>query len=463
MSPLAFDKQGKPFSWNRRTRQLLVRVFKNPSARGTCCQVLDAEGNPLYVDAETDYVTFRKIVGNGPGLYRLDQCDDEGNELEDAQPAYVSIDITRNVTSSSDGDVNPLVIVEHMFAIHADVMKTMAAQQANIMAASAELLRAPLRLPPPAAPPREDHESGTSEHDDNDEADGDDDADEADEADDTEPAQDPWASLRPLLDMVEPHLPKLGAFLYEQFVAFLKKSATAPAAAPALSTAPASAAATPVPSPDVVQAGAVAGSSAQSSVNAPAPPTTNVEFSVSSTTGASAARRSPLSMVESDSATSSLRAPSANEPAAEAQPASAERADRETAAEQTMTPTPAIVTSTAARRSDTTSATTKPRTLAPNASASAGAAPGAASTSAAPQPRNALPEPTAEQVAHLLQVRERLSPKERAIAENAISRMTPDMLVQWLAELSAMSVDEAARTIRQMIDTLPGSRSGGGE
>ena len=145
MSPLAFDKQGKPFAWHRRTRKLLVRMFRNPAARGTCCQVLDADGNPLYIDAETEYGEFRKAVGNVPGLYRLDQSDDDGVEIDEAQPAYVSIDLTRNASLAGDGDVDPLVIIEHMFAIHADVMKTMAMQQASIMAASAEILRAPFR------------------------------------------------------------------------------------------------------------------------------------------------------------------------------------------------------------------------------------------------------------------------------------------------------------------------------
>lgn len=62
---------------------------------------------------------------------------------------------------------------------------------------------------------------------------------------------------------------------------------------------------------------------------------------------------------------------------------------------------------------------------------------------------------------HLYQVRARLSPEERAIAENAISRMSTDVLVQWLGELSAMSVDEATRTIRQMIAQIRASRSAG--
>ncbi len=105
MSSLAFDKQGKPFTFHRKTKQLLVRLFRNPSARGTCCQVLDAAGQPLHIDPETDYMEFRKAVGQVPGLYRLDQCDEDGNELEDAQAAYVSIDVARNAQTALGGQV----------------------------------------------------------------------------------------------------------------------------------------------------------------------------------------------------------------------------------------------------------------------------------------------------------------------------------------------------------------------
>ncbi len=78
MSSLAFDKQGKPFAWHKRTAKLRVRLFRNPSARGTCCQVLDGAGVPLFVDADIDYTEFRRAVGGVPGLYRLDQCDEDG-------------------------------------------------------------------------------------------------------------------------------------------------------------------------------------------------------------------------------------------------------------------------------------------------------------------------------------------------------------------------------------------------
>ena len=66
MSPLAFDKQGKPFSWHTRTAKLRVRLFRSPSSRGTCSQVLDSAGNPQFVDANIDYPEFRRVVGNVP-------------------------------------------------------------------------------------------------------------------------------------------------------------------------------------------------------------------------------------------------------------------------------------------------------------------------------------------------------------------------------------------------------------
>jgi len=62
--------------------------------------------------------------------------------------------------------------------------------------------------------------------------------------------------------------------------------------------------------------------------------------------------------------------------------------------------------------------------------------------------------PTPEQWTHLYMIRARLLPKEAAVAENAITRMSPDVLARWLAELSALSVDDAVRTIRSMISQL---------
>lgn len=217
MSSLAFDKQGKPFAWHKRTAKLRARLFRNPSARGTCCQVLDDAGAPLFIDADVDYTEFRRAVSGVPGLYRLDQCDEDGVEIDGAPPAYVSIEQLRNAGGvSTEGaqapEVSPLLIIERLVALQSDVMKTMAVQHAAILASSAEIMRAPYR-PVPLLPAAELRNAG----DENNEGDDDDD-DEIDEAN----------AFAPMLNMLEPHLPRLGAFLYTKFVEFFRQVPTAP-------------------------------------------------------------------------------------------------------------------------------------------------------------------------------------------------------------------------------------------
>jgi hypothetical protein len=235
MSSLAFDKQGKPFAWHKRTAKLRVRLFRTPSARGTCCQVLDATGAPLFVDADIDYAEFRRAVGGVPGLYRLDQCDEDGVGLEDEAPAYVSIEQLRNAggvaENAQPAEVSPLLIIERLVAIQSDVMKTMAAQHAAILASSAEIMRAPYR-PVPLLPATELRNADAS--------------DEQTEDDDEELVEaSPYA---PMLNMLEPHLPQLGAFLYTKFVEFFRRVPTVPATTPPAATS-APAASTPTSAP----------------------------------------------------------------------------------------------------------------------------------------------------------------------------------------------------------------------
>lgn len=371
MSSLAFDKQGKPFTFHRKTKQLLVRLFRNPSARGTCCQVLDAAGQPLHIDPETDYMEFRKAVGQVPGLYRLDQCDEDGNELEDAQAAYVSIDVARNAQTADGGtgDVSPLIIIQQMAATQAEVMKAMAAQHGALMAAAAEILRAPYRPAPAAVPAPELRNADALAKDDRD--DDDDDDDETEEATPESPAT---AALR----MLEPHLPQLGGFLYEKFAEFLRhiysKNTAPPAATPAPMPASVPATVPTAPGPTGEPVGVAAG---WSSTAAPAP------------------------MTHTQSGDASPRALDAD-----------------------------------------AATTIMPNAVAP---ATTDAAPVMNASPIAP------PIPTREQFEHLSAIRARLSPTEQAIAQNTISRMEPQMLADWLAALSAMSVDEATALIRRMV------------
>jgi hypothetical protein len=96
-----------------------------------------------------------------------------------------------------------------------------------------------------------------------------------------------------------------------------------------------------------------------------------------------------------------------------------------------------------------------PDGAAPSRTAIAGVMP--AGTAQSDGPRNAPPgiEPTPEQWAHLFAVRARLSPREVAIVETVILRMAPETRAQWLAELSVLSVDEAAEIVRSMIPKAP--------
>ena len=246
MSSLAFDKQGKPFAWHKRTAKLRVRLFRNPSARGTCCQVLDGAGAPLFVDADIDYTEFRRAVGGVPGLYRLDQCDEDGVELDDAAPAYVSIEQLRNVGVVTDGaqvgEVSPLLIIERLVALQSDVMKTMATQHAAILASSAEIMRAPYR-PVPLLPAADLRNADTTDKD------GDEDDDEDDDV------LEESSAFAPMLNMLEPHLPQLGAFLYTKCIEFFRQVPAAPATTPPAATSapmPATATATASAAPRVV-------------------------------------------------------------------------------------------------------------------------------------------------------------------------------------------------------------------
>ncbi len=345
MSSLAFDKQGKPFAWHKRTAKLRVRLFRNPSARGTCCQVLDGVGSPLFVDADIDYTEFRRAVSGVPGLYRLDQCDEDGVEIDDAAPAYVSIEQLRNAGIVAEtaqlGEVSPLLIIERLVALQSDVMKTMATQHAAILASSAEIMRAPYR-PVPLLPAADLRNADT------------DNANTDEVEDDEDEMLDERSALAPMLNMLEPHLPQLGAFLYTKCVEFFRQvpPATTPPAATS-STAPTTAASVSTAPRFVVQSVDVAAGFEPADVG-----------------------------VESDELDLVEDAPA----------------------------------------SETTDVAEVVPTM-----------------------------PTAEQLAHLFAVRERLSPAEQTLVEHVIKRMPTELLTQYLGTLSSMSIDDATTFIRSLI------------
>jgi hypothetical protein len=68
--------------------------------------------------------------------------------------------------------------------------------------------------------------------------------------------------------------------------------------------------------------------------------------------------------------------------------------------------------------------------------------------------RNAPLAPTTQQIAHLTAIYARLTPNEQAIAQQVIARMSHDVRARWLVDLSAQSVDQAVRKIRDTIASL---------
>src|SRR5262249_53584848 len=149
------------------------RRWKNAGQRGTCAAVLDADGEQLFIDADAEYIEFRAAVGNVPGFYRLDQVDEDGTPVEDAPPAYVSIESTRNAAPA--GEIDPReAIIRDLAQIIADVTRTIAERFSNVMQAAAEILRAAdgaglsRREPPPPPPPAPDEDEDDDQEDEDD-------------------------------------------------------------------------------------------------------------------------------------------------------------------------------------------------------------------------------------------------------------------------------------------------------
>lgn len=427
MSELAFDREGNPFRFSRRTQKLRPRRWKNAGQRGTCAAVLDTDGEPVFIDADAEYLEFRAAVGNVPGFYRLDQCDDDGAPIADAPPAYVSIGSTRNAAPL--GDVDPRdAIIRDLAQINADVVRTIAERFGSVMQATADVLRAadgaglPRRapLPPSPAPVLSDDE-------------GDDEEDEHEDESELAPPH-PFGSLQPLIEMAMPHLPQLGALLWTKLQELMKQGAaapTAPAPAPVPTSTPAPAPA--APSPTSVPGDVAAGPSA------PAP--TGAAVANSGSPPPATATTAPATETPSTTA-APIPAPATTAPATEAP---------STTAAPISAPAAADVAASGSR---------SPVTATNELPTHDGAVPSSATTSAVPagtaptdSPRNAPPtiEPTPEQWAHFFAIRSRLSPREAAIVDTVLVRMGPEVRTEWIADLSMLSVGQAAEVVRSLI------------
>jgi hypothetical protein len=422
MSELAFDKEGNPFRFSRRTKKLRPRRWKNAGQRGTCAAVLDADGEPLFIDADAEYAEFRAAVGNVSGFYRLDQCDEDGATIEDTPPAYVSIESTRNTTPAGEVDSRD-ALIRDLAQINAEMTRTIVERFSNVMQAAADVLRAadgaglPRREPLPPVPVPNKGDDGEDDDEDDDEA-------EEGEPQGGKPSERVWA-------MVEPMLPAIGAWIASMVA---KRVSSQP---PAVTPSPAPA---PAPAPEAAPSAAPTPGGVAAAPSTPAP--------------AAPAPSTPAPAAPAPSGP----APAAAAPGAPEQAASTLEPSAAAVSPTIPTATPAAAAAASAR--PPAAAAGGPDSTAPSATATGGAAP--ADTTQLDSPRNALPagEPTPEQWAHLLAIRAQLSPREAAIAETVVMRMAPEMRVQWLAELSLLGVDGAAEVVRSMIPKPPHGKNG---
>ncbi len=237
MSELAFDKEGNLFRFSRRTKKLRPRRWKNAGQRGTCAAVLDPDGEQLLVDADAEYTEFRAAVGNVPGFYRLDQCDEDGALIEDAPPAYVSIESVRNSAPVAEIDSRD-ALIRDLAQINAEMTRTIVERFSNVMQAAADVLRAadgagvPRREPLPPAPMSREGGGRRRRGRTND--------DEGDDSDESErykrhPAEIVWSTVEPMIPMIGTWL----SSVVSKRLSSKRTGASAPAAPAPAPTAPA--------------------------------------------------------------------------------------------------------------------------------------------------------------------------------------------------------------------------------
>jgi len=409
-----FDREGRPIVLSPRTRRLMPRRFRNPGGRGTCEVVYDDDGNVLHVDADSSVPEVRQAVNFVPGLYRLEQCDEDGDEIDGAPPGYLSIDAPRNALTPAITD--PLAMCGLLAQTNADVSKTFADKAAGMMDALVECVRVVGGIPPKRLLANATLEAKSAPDDDED----DDQNDERNDHDDEAPAPEPappagmMAMFTPAIEAMAPEIGKeIGAKVVELVISFLKQRT--PAAAPASTATPASAPAQE-PAPSGVDAGGAAAGSA-----ADAPPRPNPRPAAAPPPKAPPAEPPPEPPPE----------PPVSTP--ESSPSSA--------------------SSSASLPSDPPSPPASMVPLARVAIPSRAVSPGP--TSLVSTPRNASPTLTPEQLGHYMAIRAALTPREVALVHGVIRKLNERgdhaRREELIAQLMSKTVEQAVKFIREFI------------
>jgi hypothetical protein len=281
MALRVFDKDGRPLVLDPATRFLMVRRFRNPGGRGTCEVLYDDAGEVLMLDAESISVPeLRQAVDHEPGLYRLDQCDEDGNEVGGAPAAYVPIAATRNATSIV-ATAEPLAIVRDLAQTNADMTKVFADKAAGMMQAVVDCARVVGGVPSKRL--LANAALGFKLAPDDGDGDGDDNSDDDDESDERNAATEPPEPVG-IPDRMADHAgaalvaaaPVIAKALTDKLMevlAALWSKGTPPAAAPTSTMTPNAASATEPTRTGVDASGAAAGPGATEPAGTESPPT----------------------------------------------------------------------------------------------------------------------------------------------------------------------------------------------
>jgi len=140
--PLAFDRNGEPVDVP--TTAVAMRVRRaSQHGRGGAPAVVWRDGAPLVCALETTVVGLRELVGDKPGLYRLDAIDEAGRAIANVPACYCSLgDVDDAGGSERDPLTRTLDTVERLARVNAETMEKLGSQLSHLVEAAAKLVAA---------------------------------------------------------------------------------------------------------------------------------------------------------------------------------------------------------------------------------------------------------------------------------------------------------------------------------
>lgn len=139
--PLANDRNGEPVELPTTAAAFRVRRAAQ-HGKGGAPAVVWRDGQPLVCAIETDVETLRELVGDKPGLYRLDAVDESGRTLANVPACYCQLGDGGDDGRSDDPLSRVLASNERLARVNAEAMEKLGAQLSSLVEAAAKLVAA---------------------------------------------------------------------------------------------------------------------------------------------------------------------------------------------------------------------------------------------------------------------------------------------------------------------------------